>query len=283
MKEPTHIDVPIQTPQFFDDIPVQGSVYTEKRFNVQRVPSIQQVAAFFRLMPFGSRWHAYFTVAFFCGLRPIEICNLTTDMVVTDGKQWVGLIYPVGKPKPPGRPKKGETPGKATRKWNRVDERRGDIPAGALESLRTYWMRERQQFGTLFPKAYKQYGKSFSLLRKKMIANGYDNWGASSDDYFRNLKSFMGSDKTEYDITPYSGRRFFVSCYHWLRSSENRNRVPDLIETQKRMAHTGSKDTQIYVYPWRDLGLEPHEIGQGWAVLTGQDPGQLRLNEYWEV
>lgn len=263
------------------DKPIDGSIFVEKRFNVRRVPSIEQVHEFFGQMKYGSRWHAFYSLCFFCGLRPIEICNLTTDMVLTDGKKWVGLIYPVGKPKPPGRPKKGEAPRKATRKWNRIDERRGDFPPGALESLRVYWMRERQHFGLLFPKAYKQYGKIFSLRRKQMVARGFENWGLSSDDYFRHLKDLTGNEKAEHDITPYSGRRFFVSCYHWLRSSENRNGVPDLVETQKRMAHSGNKDTQIYVYPWRDLGLEPEEIGMGWAVLAGQDPGQLRLNEYW--
>lgn len=268
-----------QRQELFSELEIQGSVYVEKRFNVQRVPTIAQVQEFLQLMPFGSRWHAFFTLGFLCGLRPIEICNLTTDSILTENGRWVGLIYAVGKPKPPGRPKKGEAPKKAIRKWNRILEVRGDFAPGALDSLKAYWMKQKT-FGLLFPKAYTQYGKAFSLLRAQMIARGHDNWAASSQQYFRHLKDLTGDDKVEHDITPYSTRRFFVSCYHWLRSAENRNGVPDIIETQKRLAHSGCKDTQVYIYPWRDLGIHSDQIGKGWDVLTGVDPHQSRLNQW---
>lgn len=260
--------------------PIVGSVYIEKRFNVNRVPSIEEVKTFLGLMRYGSRWHAFYSTAFFCGLRPIEICNLTTDMIICDGERWVGLTYPVGKPKPPGRPKKGEQPKKAIRKWNRIDERLGTIPPHALDSLRYYWLTERQHFGTLFPKAYKQYGKVFSQLRLKMVKNGFTNWEQTSQDYFRHLTTLQGKTLHEHDITPYSCRRFFVTCYYWLVSAQNRNGVPDLIETQKRMAHSGHKDTETYTYSWRELGINPESIGKGWEILAGKDTKQKRINEF---
>lgn len=270
-----------QKAQHVDEPTTEGSLVIEKRFNVNRVPTVREVQDFFSLMRYGSKWHAWFSLCFLCGLRPCEIIKLTTDTIECEGNRWVALTYEVGKPKPSGRPRNGCAPTKAVRKLNRIDSRMAQIPPGALDSLRVYWHTEmRQGLGLFFPKTYLQYGKQFSMLRTKMIAMGHKSWARTNTEYFRHLRNLKGNKHDEHDITPYSGRRFFISCYHWLVSSENRNAVPDLIETQKRMAHSGNKDTMIYVHSWRHLGLQPDHIGKGWDVLTGCNPKQKRLNEF---
>lgn len=266
--------------QYIYEQPLEGTIFQEKRCNVKRIPSIEQVQDFLSLFPYGTRWNAFYTTAFFCGLRPCELTQLTTDdIIVTEGR-WTGLIYKVGKPKPTGRPKNGEAPTKAKRKWNRIDEAHGDIPANALHSLQTYWRLHHQKTGLLFPKAYSQYGKAFSTARIRMIRHGHENWANTAQDYFRRLVDPSGNEKHEHDITPYSARRFFISCYHWLISPENRNTIPDLLQTQRRMAHSSYKDTAGYIYNWRDLGISANEIGQGWNILSGKTTNQRRLSEF---
>lgn len=279
---------------------MEGAVFQEKRCNVKRVPSVRQVSDFLDLFQFGSRWHAWNSTGFFCGLRPCEIAQLTTDDVIIVNGRWCGLRYKVGKPRPPGRmpspPADDATDAqcliykakldawyarKKIRKWNRIDEMHGDIPVGALHSLQMYWRHHHQKVGLLFPKAYSQYGKVFSMARARMVAMGHKNWSTTQDDYFHRLPSSDGAERVEHDITPYSARRFFISCYHWLVSSENRNGVPDLLQTQKRVAHSTYKDTATYVYSWRELGLQSDDIGKGWAILLGVQPSQTRLNEFW--
>lgn len=264
--------------QYLTEPATAGTIYIERRFNVCRVPTVEAVRDFLELFRWGSRWRAFFSVAFYAGLRPCEICALTTDMIIVDGERWVGLVYPVGKPKPTGRPAAGHAPKRAERKWNRIDERRGDVPPGAFDALRAYWLAERQDFGLLFPGAHSQYGKAFSEARKRMVALGHSDWSRTNADYYQGRRGKAW--KIEYDITPYSGRRFFVTAYHYLRTAEGRRGLPDPLDTQRRMAHNSAKDTRFYIHAWRDLGLRDDTIGAGWRVLTGAEPGQKRLVDY---
>ena len=256
-----------------------GIDIVEKYVDAQRVPTIEEVQLLFKFEK-DLRWRMIWLLLFCAGMRPYEVQILTTQNIIQDPYtlEFVGLRYQVAKAKV--RKRKDGTLYKevkiktiykdsyAKKKYRRP----GDIGDYVMEELEKYYhaykltMKEKRIFGGIETSRIR---KEFSIRRKRIIK-------VSGGEGFADLITDNGNGavKLRYRIELYSGRRFFLTFYHFTIAGG------DIVRTQRRIGHTFEKDTFTYVHTKESIGFNP-EIHQGYDILVNALPKeQLVLTSF---